>query len=226
MINSISSNQQYQYQNYQNRTKTSSNLEAELLNISSTSLEDFSSTVTPVTSEEYSASDFMEMMKNGKSAPPKPEEVDSDTVSEYDTDGDGVLSAEEYSAMMEAYKADKKEQSGDISSIDTDGDGTISTDEYDTMISEMGIKDALTSDEFFNLYDTNEDGEISADEMPEPGTVGASTASSTETDTTDIDSTNISAEYRKLIMQALVAYESNYESMFEQADGPLLSNQA
>ena len=361
MINSISNNQQYQYQT--NQSKYASNLSAaaefESLTASSTQ-EDTTALVKPVSQEEYSAADYMDMMRNGKTTPdyttsdtetsteedissfdtdsdgtisedeltsmlsqmglsdsvnasefftkydtngdgeisldeipdagatgngmvagpPKPEDVSAATVSEYDTDGDGVLSAAEYSAMMEALRGDSTDSSstdlaseilntsattgtsgtpGDISSIDADNDGTISADEYVNMLSEMGIKDGLSANEFFTLYDTNGDGEISADEMPEPGTVGAATTGTTATDTTsdttststtatstsatdaekaleeaiakalsdqDSGTSSLSASYQKMILQALAAYENNYESMFDTTDGTLLSNQA
>ena len=92
-------------------------------------------------------------------------------------------SAAEHLAMMQSANGtlryyvngdENTTEAGDISTIDADGDGTISSDEYETMISQMGIKNALSAEDFFAAYDLNEDGEISADEMPEPGTVGAS----------------------------------------------------
>jgi Ca2+-binding EF-hand superfamily protein len=54
---------------------------------------------------------------------------------------------------------------GDISSIDVDGDGTISMDEYDTLISQLGIKDAASAEDFFAQYDTDANGEITSAEM-------------------------------------------------------------
>lgn len=92
-------------------------------------------------------------------------------------------SAAEHLVMMQSAKGTLKytikgeedtTEAGDISSIDADGDGTISTDEYETMITQMGIQNALSAEEFFEQYDSNSDGEISSDEMPEPGTVGTS----------------------------------------------------
>jgi len=71
--------------------------------------------------------------------------------------------------------------------VDSDGDGSLSTDEYDKMISNMGINGALSSTDFFSQYDVNNDGEISADEMPEPGSVAPNMTSSTS-ETSDLAS--------------------------------------
>ncbi|MFT4145627.1 MAG: EF-hand domain-containing protein, partial [Mobilitalea sp.] len=57
------------------------------------------------------------------------------------------------------------EINSDTSSIDVDGDGMMSTDEYDTLMSQLGIEDAASAEEFFQQYDTNADGEITAAEM-------------------------------------------------------------
>ena len=113
---------------------------------------------------------------------------------------------------------------GDISSIDADSDGTISTDEYEEMISQMGITNALSADEFFAQYDVNEDGEISQDEMPEPGTVGTVVAEEEE-EAEDEDLT-ASTEYQQLLLRALEAYNHQYESMFDRVDGTLKKNEA
>ena len=78
-------------------------------------------------------------------------------------------SMEEIMVMMQGESQARNQ----ISSIDADSDGTISSDEYEDMISQMGIPDALSAEEFFTQYDTDEDGEITQEEMPEPGSVGA-----------------------------------------------------
>jgi len=133
-------------------------------------------------------------------------------------------SAAEHMAMMQSLKmipeyavSEKEEQAeaGDISSIDADGDGTLSTDEYEAMISQMGIPNALDAEEFFKQFDLNEDGEISADEMPEPGTI------SKGMDTTeDVTETQQATEYfNNRLLMGLQNYEKNYESMFETLEG-------
>ncbi len=57
------------------------------------------------------------------------------------------------------------EINSDTSSIDADGDGMLSADEYDTLMTQMGIKDASSAEDFFQQYDTDADGEITLAEM-------------------------------------------------------------
>lgn len=57
------------------------------------------------------------------------------------------------------------EVNSDTSSIDADGDGMLSADEYDTLMSQLGIKDAASAEDFFQQYDTDADGEITLAEM-------------------------------------------------------------
>lgn len=156
-------------------------------------------------------------------------------------------SAAEHMVMMQGSKMmpeyalgenEEQEEAGDISSIDEDGNGTISTDEYETMISQMGIPNALDSEEFFAQYDSNEDGEISEDEMPEPGSVGVkppnyakeNSAKGIASIDEDEDGTISTDEYEAMISQmgipnanrllmGLQNYEKNYESMFETLEG-------
>jgi len=155
------------------------------------------------------------------------EETDDEALNEYDTNEDGVLSAAEYAAMMEDQRAEQVLAEngipGGISSIDADSDGTISSDEYEEMISQMDITNALSADEFFAQYDVNEDGEISADEMPEPGTINAAVE---ETETSEDEETLTSAEYQQLFLKAMQAYNYQYESMFDAMDGTMRSNEA
>jgi len=253
MISSINNEMYYQYQNVGSySTGNASNAFA--LSNDSTATEETQETQLappkPVSQEEYSSSDHMEMMRGGKQPLEMAEtstttEVDEETLLEYDTNGDGVLSAAEYSAMMEDKLTDASSSTestnvthtkGDISGIDADGDGTISTDEYEEMISQMGVTNALTAEEFYTQYDSNEDGEISQDEMPEPGSVGIASDSSTSTlvsgesvvsivneTTEDITA---SSEYQQLIFKTLQAYKNHYESMFETEDGSLKKSQA
>lgn len=188
----------------------------------------------PASSETLSSAEHMEMMCGGKPIPEISETssatVDEETLSEYDVDGDGVLSAEEYSAMMEAKRlgqiSSESGSTGGIASFDADSDGTISADEYEEMISELGISNALTADEFFAQYDVNGDGEISQDEMPAPGTVGAPAEEVTGQYGEEEDEEIMFAEYQKLLFKALQAYGNHYESMFDTVEGTLKRNQA
>ena len=118
--------------------------------------------------------------------------------------------------------------------IDADGDGSLSTDEYDAMVSQMGVSDALSAEDFFKEYDTNSDGEITADEIiaalnsaTQSTTSQSSTTQSTAADNSSNDSASddtttsqndeaqsLSAEYRNLAAKMMNAYEMNYEYMF------------
>lgn len=157
-----------------------------------------------------------------------------------------VLSFEDYLQMMQSFQkavdistssseqtASSSEQNttvGDISSIDTDEDGTISADEYDSLISQMGIKDAQSSEDFFAQFDTDGDGEITASEMDAskpmrpmgpPPQENESLLSKMDTDKDGTISTDeynfmqsLSEELRRLASNTLNAYESNYQFMF------------
>ncbi len=100
-------------------------------------------------------------------------EESQDEVPETSDSGSKTLSIEELMGMMQncaasaSMSAENEEASeeSEISAIDADGDGTISADEYETLISRLDIQDALSAEEFFTQYDTNEDGEISSAEL-------------------------------------------------------------
>ncbi|HEX3021807.1 MAG TPA: EF-hand domain-containing protein [Lachnospiraceae bacterium] len=147
-----------------------------------------------ISTDEYDAL----MSQMGITDAPSSEEF----FTKYDTDGDGEITSEE----MDSIKPRKpmgpppSEEESVAEGIDADGDGTISADEYDTLVSQMGVTDALSAEEFFTKYDTNEDGEISADEAEA------------------IQSTNEesqSQKFRSLAASVLRAYETNYEYMFD-----------
>ena len=253
MISSINNEMYYQYQNVGSYSAGNASY-AFALSTDSTTTEETQEMQPPppkpVSEEDYSSSDHMEMMRGGKQPPEMTEtsttsEVDEETLLEYDTNGDGVLSTAEYSIMMEDKLTDASSSTksttvastkGDISSIDADGDGTISTDEYEEMISQMGITNALTAEEFYAQYDVNEDGEISQNEMPEPGSVGIASNSTVSTLATDESAASVptdtteditaSSEYQQLIFKTLQAYKNHYESMFATEDGSLKKSQA
>ncbi len=247
MISSIRNEQYYQYQNV-GSYKTDNESNTYSASVTTQSLESDDELQLPpprpVSEEDYTSSDHMEMMRGGKPAPEMTElssasEVDEETLEEYDVDGDGVLSAEEYAAMMEDKRSEALESSkatgtaNGISGIDADGDGTISTDEYEEMIAQMGISNALSAEDFFKQYDVNEDGEISQDEMPEPGSVKpvfdestVSSVVSSEDETLTSEDITASTEYQQLIFKTLQAYKHHYESMFDTAEGSLNQGQA
>ncbi|SHO44528.1 EF-hand domain-containing protein [Anaerocolumna xylanovorans] len=202
MIGSISSNSNYWYQKTENLAKLQKSSESTI------------TADTLITGEEKAARnknlslmDIMGLMQNSKAA--KQEEITEDSEESFssatDTDGDGVISAEEYEAFVtnnnitdalsaddffNLYDADKDgkistdevkqgaanagiedkpkaappKEEGLPSGIDIDGDGSLSKDEYENLVSSLGLTDAPDTDEFFSKYDTNGDGEISADE--------------------------------------------------------------
>ena len=145
MISSIRNEQYYQYQNV-GSYKTDNESNTYSASVTTQSLESDDELQLPpprpVSEEDYTSSDHMEMMRGGKPAP-------------------------EMTELSSASEVDEETLGG----IDADGDGTISTDEYEEMIAQMGISNALSAEDFFKQYDVNEDGEISQDEMPEPGSV-------------------------------------------------------
>lgn len=97
-----------------------------------------------------------------------------DFFKEYDTDGDGEITSEEMQAkdtgkMMPPppppIEEEDTDEVGFSSGTDTDGDGKISAAEYEAFVSNNGLTDALSAEDFFDLYDTDEDGQISTDEV-------------------------------------------------------------
>lgn len=142
---------------------------------------------------------------------------ETSTVSSDSTNSLNEMSFQEYMELMKSNTAQimstKEEltaQAGDISSIDADGDGTISADEYETMISQMGINDAVSADDFFAQYDTDNDGELTSEEycakdsnrMPPPpmGPPPQEALGISDFDT-DGDGTLSSDEYENIISQ-------------------------
>ena len=114
-----------------------------------------------------------------------------DFFTQYDTDGDGEITKDEMDAArppMGPPPQDKSSQTLPFG-IDADGDGSLSSDEYETLMEELGLGNASTSEDFFNQYDTDEDGEI----------------------------TNI--EMDSFAAQALKAYQQNFQFMFNQEEG-------
>ena len=154
--------------------------------------------------KKLSAEEIMEMMKSGTMPPPPPmnemEELSSDTaeddsLSEYDTDGNGSISKEEYETMLSQLGVTDALSADDLySQYDTDGDGELNSEEIDAikeqtrpmmpppppmrMVSgestDEGTITASSSTEdseetalnqIFSKYDTNQDGTIDADEF-------------------------------------------------------------
>ena len=172
MINSIRNEQYYQYQNVGSyKTNRESNTYSASVTTQSLESDDELQLPPPrpVSEEDYTSSDHMEMMRGGKPAPEMTElssasEVDEETLEEYDVDGDG---------------------------------------------------------------------EISQDEMPEPGSVKpvfdestVSSVVSSEDETLTSEDITASTEYQQLIYKTLQAYKHHYESMFDTAEGSLNQGQA
>lgn len=119
-----------------------------------------------------------------------------DFFAQYDTDGDGEITKDEMNAARPTMGPPPmgmppQDKSSQIlpSDIDADGDGSLSSDEYETLMEELGLGNASTSNDFFNQYDTDEDGEITSTEMD------------------------------SFAAQALKAYQQNFQFMFNQEEG-------
>ena len=245
MVGSINTETGYLYRSQQNTLSTSNSALNKIAEKSSTLIQaESSDSQKTQKAGDYTFEEYLEIMRNGKMTTGNLQKLDS---------------------------TETEEEMEDISNIDADSDGTISTDEYSEMIAQMGISNALSVEEFFNQYDVNADGEISQDEMPEPGsvrgremappppTIGTAEATKTSDELfseydTDGDGVLSSEEFsammdalnpeesessgstkvtqkedidfQKLAYQMMMAYENNYEAMFENGDGTLLNNQA
>ena len=79
---------------------------------------------------------------------------------EADADGDGTLTVEEITAMMEQRRAERRE-ARILRRFDIDGDGTITLEEQE-----------LQQEKRFALLDRDNDGVLQADEMPRRGMRG------------------------------------------------------
>lgn len=165
MVNAIGSERSYIYETSTGSSAASLALEQMCKRQNSTTNE-VSSDTTASQMTEYSASEHLEMMKSRK-LPPELEEILAQMSEESAED----TTEDETATVTQTATTSNTQVQGDISAIDADGDGTISTDEYEVMIEQMGIAGAMSADEFFTEYDTNEDGEISLEEMPEPGSI-------------------------------------------------------
>lgn len=150
------------------------------------------------------------------------------------------LSIEDYLQMMQSFQkavaistssseqndssSEQNTTARDISSIDTDGDGTISADEYDSLISQMGINDAQSSEDFFAQFDTDGDGEITASEMDASKPMRPMGPPPEEKESllskidTDKDGTISADEYNSLISKLNISDAPSSEEVFSQLD--------
>jgi len=71
-----------------------------------------------------------------------------------DVDGDGQLSAEEFTSPRDRKR-------GLVEQADADGDGKVTRDEFDAMLAERASK----SRDLFESMDSNSDSVITADEI-------------------------------------------------------------
>lgn len=165
-----------------------------------------------------------------------------------DTNSDGKISSDEFSTAYKAERHPMGRPPMDFqaipSDIDADSDGSVSTDEYETLVSQMGASDALSAEDFFKEYDTDSNGEITAQEIiaglesaiksatADDTTTNSSTTDSASNGTTTGDSETVdsssstaaseniaaqslSAQYLSTIEKMVNAYEKNYEYMFD-----------
>ena len=103
--------------------------------------------------------------------------IDVDTIFEYDTDGDDVLSWSDvcsvYLPNFDYYCGGDGDKA--VADIDTDGSGDISEDEFNAYLEEEGAIDSddnveglgVPADIVFALYDYDNDEAISAEEIDE-----------------------------------------------------------
>ena len=99
-------------------------------------------------------------------------EVSTDTLTEEEEKAvRSNLSLRDVMGLMQktgcVKEAETKEDVKDdnSSALDLDGDGTLSSDEYENLVKQLGLENALSSEDFFTKYDTDEDGEITAEEL-------------------------------------------------------------
>ena len=169
MVNVIGSERSYMYETSTGSGTASLALEEMFKRQRNTTTDETSTANTVTQTTAYSTEEHLEMMKSRK-LPAELEEIIAKMAEETTEE----TASEDVPLVTDSIPSLATQAQGDISTIDADGDGTISTDEYEVMIEQMGIANAMTADEFFTEYDTNEDGEISVDEMPKPGRVGSS----------------------------------------------------
>ena len=173
MVNAIGSERSYMYETSTGSGTASLALEEMFKRQRNTTTDETSTANTVTQMTAYSTEEHLEMMKSRK-LPAELEEIIAKMAEEATEETTELAENEDVSLVTESISSFATQAQGNISTIDADGDGTISTDEYEVMIEQMGIANAMTADEFFTEYDTNEDGEISVDEMPKPGRVGSS----------------------------------------------------
>lgn len=164
MISSISSSTNYWYQQY---ASSVSNTSSKNTDITDTDLLEL------LTSDETSAT-----KDSGVTMPPPPmgpsseEEESSDDISEellsqYDTNGDGIITSEEYEAAISDLGAEYSLSADKFFSLfDTDEDGEITSEELNAA-DKMGpppAPETEISDEILSEYDTDGDGTLSYEE--------------------------------------------------------------
>lgn len=213
MINSINSSSSYWYGQTKNDSLNS------LLTVATTNNKNLTvSSTTETTSDSNDSSDLMnsnisveelmEMLKSGSMPPPPQgeateanteestsETITDDSLSAYDTDGDGSISKDEYESMISELGIKNALSADELyAQYDTNEDGELSTDEIEaahsqtqplmppppmgpppkedseddtSSIAAVSTDNAseTTADEVFSAYDTNQDGSIDADEF-------------------------------------------------------------
>lgn len=173
---------------------------------------------------ELSLDEHIGIMSNSKSPMmrppmgPHPKEETTSTTN-YDTDGDGTISADEYEAAIKDMGVTDADSVEDFfKEYDTNSDGELSMDE-------LGLNNTDTSSkvETASVYDTDEDGSISADEYTAAvKKMGVTDAASADDFFKEYD-TNSDGElsldeimaginsYQNQASKAASAYEANYQ---------------
>ncbi|BCN29397.1 EF-hand domain-containing protein [Anaeromicropila herbilytica] len=229
MIQSINSNSSYLTLHSNNKLlkklAEESNTQTKVTSLDETALNgtesEDSNNVTSTGKATLSMGDLMGMLHHYM----KPKMAAS-TSSDEDTEAaDDTSTTEE----TEATLLDQSQETGKsqtttnstLGSIDADGDGTISEDEYNKLISQLGIKDALSAKDFFSEFDTDGDGEITSTEMDAKRPMGPP-PQKLETQVSNIDTdgdgTISTDEYESLLSQLNVSNALSSEDFFKEYD--------
>lgn len=157
------------------------------------------------------------------------------TASSFSTDNSSLSLEELFGKMSQTVQKPISELSEttsdtldyDPATIDLDSDGTLSANEYEELMSQMGISDGLSAEDFFAQYDTDGDGEITLSEMEASkpmmpmkpmGPPPTKEESSTSSLDTDGDGTISADEYNAAVTELGIDDLEATEALFSKYD--------